>query len=142
MKIDLRSLAVPVIVAGVAALGLVLTTGGTALSAFGEQRQLHVTKQCDKYDGTAGSFCTLTSSNLGRIRVGAKVTYDQAAGIPAGLLDSNVVLDAGHGSRALGRCTLDFAVAQGLCTFADGTGELSGFHARVVVTHLGGTNWA
>jgi hypothetical protein len=50
------------------------------------------------------------------------------------MLDSNVVLDAGDGSRALGRCTLDFATGLGLCTFSDGTGRLAGFHARIDVS--------
>jgi hypothetical protein len=49
-------------------------------------RKLHVTKECSNYDGTAGSFCTITSSNLNELKVGSAVFYDQAAGIPAGLL--------------------------------------------------------
>jgi hypothetical protein len=48
-----------------------------------------------------------------------------------GLLDSNVVLDAGNGNRAVGRCTLDLATNLALCTFSDGTGNFRGFHARV-----------
>ena len=40
--------------------------------------------------------------------------------IPAGMLDSNVVLDAGNGNRAVGRCTLDLVTGLGLCTFSDG----------------------
>jgi hypothetical protein len=58
------------------------------------------------------------------------------------MLDSNIVLDAGDGNRAVGRCTLDFATRLGLCTFSDGTGSLAGFHARVDVSHLGGRDWA
>jgi hypothetical protein len=74
--------------------------------------------------------------------VGAKVIYDQAAGIPAGVLDSNVVLDAGGGSRAVGRCTLDLTTGLGLCAFSDGTGGLAGFHARADVTPpTDGVNW-
>jgi hypothetical protein len=49
------------------------------------------------------------------------------------LLDSNVVLDAERGNRAVGRCTLDLASFKGLCTFSDGTGDLAGFSARVDV---------
>ena len=90
----------------------------------------------------AGSFCTITSSNLSRILVGSTIVYDQAAGIPAGMLDSNVVLDAGNGDRAVGRCTLDFSTGLGLCTFSDGTGRFSGFQARVEVSSLGGYDWA
>ena len=142
MKIHLRSLTAPVAIAGLAALALALTTGGASLSASGEHRQIHVTKECGDYTAKAGSFCTITSSNLRGIRKGSKVVYDQAAGIPTGMLDSNVVLDAGNGDRALGRCTLDFATGRGLCTFSDGTGELAGFHARVEVSHLKDFDWA
>jgi hypothetical protein len=104
--------------------------------------QLHVTKNCQDYTGAAGSFCTITFSNLALILVGSTVTYDQAAGIPAFGLDSNVVLDAGDGNRAMGRCTLDATTGKGLCTFADGTGQFAGFHARVDVSYLGGSDWA
>ena len=93
---------------------------------------------CDEgvfaYTGKAGSFCTITSSNLARIKVGSIVFYDQAAGTPTGLLDSNVILDAGNGNRAVGRCTLELATGLGLCTFSDGTGRFAGFSARVRVS--------
>jgi hypothetical protein len=135
--------AVPVMVAGFVTLTLAMSTGVASVSASsGRNRELRVTKECSKYTGAAGSFCTISSSNLAEIRVGSKVLYDQAAGVPTGLLDSNVVLDAGKGDRALGRCTLDLATGQGLCTFSDGTGRLAGFHARIDVSHLGGPNWA
>src|SRR6266850_1862504 len=124
-----------------AALTLALSGGAVSVSASPERtrnpRNLQVTKECSEYTGGAGSFCTITSSNVRRIPVGTRVTYDQAAGIPTGLLDSNVVLDAGNGNRAVGRCTLDFATLLGLCTFSDGTGRFTGFHARVDVSYLG-----
>ena len=108
---------------------------GTApsLSAATRTGTLHMTKECSEYTGQAGSFCTLKSSNLAAIKVDSKVFYDQALGTPAGLLDSNVVLDAGDGNRAFGRCTLDLSTNLGLCTFSDGTGEFTGFSARVDV---------
>jgi len=114
----------------------------TASARDNERHAGHITKECSQYTGSAGSFCTITSSSLPFIRYGAIVFYDQAAGIPAGLLDSNVVLDAGHGNRALGRCTLDLQNGLGLCTFSDGTGDLAGFHARFDVTPpTDGLNW-
>jgi hypothetical protein len=134
-----------VVIAGFVALTLALSTGRTSVSASErnrKHRQLHATKNCSQYTGAAGSWCTITSSSLPAIKVGSKVLYDQAAGIPAGMLDSNIVLDAGDGNRAVGRCTLDLATGLGLCTFTDGTGELAGFHARVDVSHLGGRDWA
>jgi hypothetical protein len=134
-----------VVIAGFVALILALGTGAASISASErnrKHRQLHATKNCKDYTGAAGSFCTITSSSLPEIKVGSKVIYDQAAGIPEGMLDSNIVLDAGDGNRAVGRCTLDLVTRLGLCTFSDGTGELAGFHARVDVSHLGGRDWA
>ena len=126
---DLRPPLVPVV------LALALSTGAASVSATSQQnRPLHVTKECTEYSGAAGGFCTITSSNLGRIKVGSRVYYDQPAGIPAGLVDSNVVLDAGNGNRAVGRCTLDLTTGLGLCTFSDGTGRFAGFNARVQVS--------
>jgi len=117
------------------ALTLALSTGGTSVSAASEHsKALHVTKEGSQYFGAAGQFRTITSSNLPRIKVGSRVYYDQAAGTPAGLLDSNVVLDAGSGNRAAGRCTLDLSTGLGLCTFSDGTGKFAGFNARVEVS--------
>jgi hypothetical protein len=124
-------------------LALALTISLSTGSAWADDRngQLHVTKECSQDKGAAGDHCTITSSNLAEIKVGSKVFYDQAAGIPAGLLDSNVVLDAGNGNRAVGRCTLDFTTALGLCTFSDGTGQFAGFTARVNVDCRSGCRW-
>jgi hypothetical protein len=57
------------------------------------------------------------------------------------LLDSNVILDAGNGNRAVGRCTLDLMTGLGLCTFSDGLGQFSGFQARVDVDCRSGCRW-
>jgi hypothetical protein len=123
------------VVSSFAALTPALSIGVASVSASAERtRKLHVTKECSEYFGRAGDWCTVTVSNLNRLPVGSKIFYSQAMGSPAGLLDSNVVLDAGGGSRAVGRCTLDLATNLGLCTFSDGTGELARFQARVDVT--------
>lgn len=107
-----------------------LSTGVASVSVASERHgQFHATKDCSEYTFLPGGFCTFTSPNL----AGAKIFYDQAPGVPPGLLDSNVVLDAGHGSRAVGRCTLDLATNLGLCTFSDGTGDLVGLEARIDV---------
>ena len=104
--------------------------------------RLRVTKECTQYTGASGSFCTITGSNVPQIVVGSLVIYDQAAGVPTGMLDSNVILDAGGGNRAIGRCTLDLTTGLGLCTFSDGTGTFAGFHARVRVSPpTDGKNW-
>lgn len=138
-KIKTTSFAL-VLITGVAALGVSLSTGVPSVSASSARAgELHATKECSTYNGTAGSYCTITYSSLPEIRYHSTVTYDQAAGIPAGMLDSNVVLDAGNGDRALGRCTVDLSSYRGLCTFSDGTGQFAGFSARVNVTLDGST---
>ena len=125
-----------------AALTFSMTSGAAPVWAFSEESgDLHVMKECSRSTGAAGSFCTITASNVEPIKVGSKVYYDQAAGTPAGLLDSNVVLDAGAGNRAFGRCSLDLSTGAGLCTFSDGTGQFAGFHARIDVSYMGGPNY-
>jgi hypothetical protein len=112
-----------------------MSTGAAPVSAASPRTgELHATKDCSTYFGRPNDYCTITSSSLDVIKVGSKIYYDQAAGIPTGLLDSNVVLDAGNGDRAMGRCTVEFSDNHGLCTFSDGTGHFAGFRARVNVT--------
>ena len=114
----------------IVALTLSLSAGVASVSSASPQNgQFHATKECTEYTFLPGGFCTFTSPNL----AGAKIFYDQAPGVPAGLLDSNVVLHAGDGHRAMGRCTLDLATNRGLCTFSDGTGDFVGFEARIDV---------
>jgi hypothetical protein len=123
-----------VLIAGAAILTLSL---GTASSAA-QKGQLHAVKECaGTVLGLPGDYCTFTSSSLAQIPVNSRLIYEGVANIPiVGLLDTNVVLDdmTGNGNRALGRCTLDQATFIGLCTFSDGTGALTGFQARLVVT--------
>ena len=127
------------VLAGVCAGALALSTGAVPLSATPEKgRKLHITKECSEWVGNPGDWCTVTVSNVGRVPVGSRIYYDQAAGVPAGLLDSNIVIDAGNGNRAVGRCTLDLATGLGLCTVSDGLGTLAGFEARMDVTCAGG----
>jgi hypothetical protein len=111
---------------------VVMTLGAVPASASSVRHgKFHLTKDCSAYTGKAGSFCTVTASSLPEIVVGSKVFYFQPIIPSTGLLDSNVVLDAGEGNRAVGHCTLDLATALALCTFSDGTGAFWGFHARV-----------
>ena len=79
-----------VVLGGLCVAALVLSAGAQPASAsFERTRRLHVTKECSEYTGAAGSWCTITVSNIGRLPVGSKVLYSQAAGVPAGLLNSN-----------------------------------------------------
>lgn len=118
------------LLAGVAALA----SSTNSVSASPRSGFLQVEKECSEYQGQPGQFCTITSSSLPEIAPGSKVVYTQPANIPVNMLDSNVLLDAGDGNRAIGRCTLDFATGRGLCTFSDGTGRFAGFNARVEVS--------
>ena len=93
---------------------------------------LHVTKECSEYKGGAGDFCTITSSSLEEIEVGAKVIYAEAES--EGSLDTDVVLDAGSGNAAKGHVVLDLAANKGTATFSGGTGKFMGFEAHADVT--------
>jgi hypothetical protein len=132
--------------AGVIAI-FMLVTGITAVSALASADQagnsprsgaLHVTKECSQYNGTAGGFCTITSSTLKAIDRGSRVIYLQPAG--AAGLESDVVLYTGPGNSAFGHVTLSFASLSGVVTFSGGTGQFQGFHAHVIVTFNPVTN--
>jgi hypothetical protein len=102
---------------------------------------LHVTKDCSEYTGLAGSFCTITSSNLKQIAVGSRVVYAKAAG--ATTANTDIILYApGRGNAAFGHVVLDFVTATGTVTFWGGTGKLRGFQARADISYLRGPNWA
>ena len=111
-------------------------------AAFARSGALHVTKECSQYTGLAGGFCTITSSNLKQIEVGSRVVYASAAGATS--LDSDLYLDPpGPGNNiAFGHVVLDFATSRGVVTFSGGTGKFTWLEASVVVSHLGGRNWA
>ena len=98
-----------------------------------------MTKECSQFDGTNGTFCTITSSNLAAIEVGSRVVYATVNGF--GDLDSDVVLDLpGPGNNAaFGHCTLTASVSR--CTFLGGTGKFTHFRATVAVSYLGGPDY-
>src|SRR5947207_2011777 len=73
---------------GSAAASSLATTPGSPRSGA-----LHVTKECSAYTALAGSFCTITSSNVKEIEVGSRIVYAKAADVVAGSLESDVVLD-------------------------------------------------
>jgi hypothetical protein len=126
-----------IVLLATALVAAALAPSGSASSP--RSGDLHATKECSGYTGAAGSFCTITSSNLPAIEVGSKIVYLQPAALltPAG---SDVVLDLpGPGNNtAFGNCSL----AVGHCTFWGGTGKFTWFHASVAVSHLGGPDWA
>jgi hypothetical protein len=117
-------------------------------SNAGDNNERHGTmqlvKSCQKYLGLPGNWCAITQSNLAEIPIntdpssttvdGTVNYYTQAFGIIPNLVDSNVILDAGNGNRAIGRCTFDNITNTGVCNYTDGTGTLAGFSARLEVT--------
>jgi hypothetical protein len=109
----------------VVATGIVATTG----SATPRSGALHVTKECSHYTGAAGSFCTITSSNINTIKPGSRVFYASAANFDTGVLDSDLVIDGPGNNNASGHVVLDLSTFTGTVRFTGGTGEFSHFHA-------------
>jgi len=97
-------------------------------------RKFHLVQECSEYKEATGSFCTIVSSDFAAIPTGSKVFYLQPPVTSLGILDSNIVLDAGQRNRAVGRCTVDLASVAGLCTISDGVGKLAGLQARIDVS--------
>jgi hypothetical protein len=93
---------------------------------------LHVTKECSQYNGTVGSFCTITSSNINAIDPGMRVVY--LAAPSGGVVDADIVLSFEHGSAAYGHVVLNLATKQGHVTLAGGTGRFTWFHADAAVS--------
>jgi hypothetical protein len=119
-----------------------LASDGLSTESSPRSGALHVTKECSEYTRLAGGFCTITSSNLKQIEVGTKVIYAVASG-PT-VLDSDVILDPpGPGNNtAFGHVVLDLVARHGLVTISGGTGKFQHLQASVVVSYLGGRNWA
>jgi hypothetical protein len=91
---------------------------------------LHVTKECSHYTLGAGSFCTITSSNVSAVKPGSRVVYASAAGDPTpGVLDSDLAIDGPGGNIAFGHVVLDLPTLTGVVTLSGGTGVFAHFHA-------------
>lgn len=132
------------ILAGVVAGSFAIAAQARTADTLGARTgALHVTKECSQYQGQAGQFCTITSSNIPWIRAGMRVVYADAAnfGSTPPMLDTDVVLSAGHGSAANGHVILNLANAQGTVTLAGGTGAFAKFHASASVTVDGDGVW-
>jgi hypothetical protein len=95
---------------------------------------LHVTKECSAYTGLAGSYCTITSSNVSAIKVGSRVVYASSAGDPTpGVLDSDLIIDGPGHNTAYGHVVLDLTTFTGVVTFSGGTGEFTHFNAGPII---------
>ena len=124
-----------ILLVAVIAAGVVAAVGSAR--ATPRSGALHVTKECTQYTRLAGSFCTITSSNIPEIEVGSKAIYTIASG--SSVLDTDLTLELpGPGNNAAtGHVVLALAAGQGTVTFSGGTGKFTHFHADVVVTRIG-----
>ena len=112
----------------IAALALV-----PAVSASSQRTgALHLTKDCPKYTGAAGDYCTIVSSNVDAIKVGSRVYYLEA--LDGDSFDGDVMLYAGHSNAAFGHCKVNVSTVTGRCRFTGGVGQFKDFHANVVVS--------
>lgn len=104
-------------------------------------QEFHVTKDCSSYTGHAGDYCTISTSNVAAIPAQSRVVYaSNAIGVD---LDTDVTLyAAGSSDVAFGHCALSLATGIGKCRFSGGTGALAHFHAKAVVSPLGGPMFA
>ena len=104
---------------------------------------LHMVKSCAQYTGLAGSFCTITSSDLKEMPAGTRIVY--ASALVGGVLDSDLYADPpGKGkSIAFGHVVLDLTISppSGLVTFSGGTGKFKHFSATISVTPVSGFDW-
>ena len=120
------------LVLALAAAGIVATAGSATSTDRGAT--LHVTKECSQYTGAAGSFCTITSSNLNAIKAGSRVVYASALGV--GGLDSDLTIYGPGNNRVYGHVVLDlsaFPFIVGEVTLSGGTGKFTHFHAGPLV---------
>ena len=120
-------------VAGCIVVSAFLAASASAAPAF---QPLKLSKECSKYTGDIGSFCTITESNFAPIPVGTKIFYyGPMTGSPL-FTSSSVVIDAGVGNTAIGYCIVEDNANPplGKCAFSAGTGTLAGFQAIATVT--------
>ena len=134
------------LLAAVAAGALAVPSSAANTGSSPRSGALHVTKECSQYSLAAGSFCTITSSNLSAVKPGSRVVYASAAGDPTpGVLDSDLVIDGPGGNTAFGHVVLDLPTLTGVVTFSGGTGEFTHFRAgpiAVACPALPDCSWA
>jgi hypothetical protein len=115
------------LVLAVVAAGIVVTAGSAGPTERGGA--LHVTKECSQYQGGAGEFCTITSSNINAIKPGSRVFYASAANFTFGVLVSDLAIDGPGNNTAFGHVVLDLSTFTGVVTLSGGTGVFTHFHA-------------
>ena len=119
-------------VAMLVAVTFALVLAVPALAAAPRSGILHLTKECSQYTGEAGSFCTITSSNLKAIPVGTRDVGLGAVGTD-GSVDFDIVFETRGANAAFGHATICGPCEVGTVTFDGGTGEFKKFHANLVL---------
>ena len=102
---------------------------------------LHLTKECSEYTGEAGSFCTVTSSNVDAIPIGSVIVYAEADTADGGS-DTDLVINTPNGDTAYGHVDLDGPTQTGTVTLSGGTGQLANFAADLVVAPLAAPSYS
>jgi hypothetical protein len=117
-------------------------TTASLSESFPRSGAVHLTKDCTLYTGLAGSFCTITASNLPEIEVGSTIVYATAA-TPTSV-DSDMILDPPEpgNNAASGHVIVDRVAGRSDITFSGGTGKFTHFSATIVGTRLPGRIWA
>ena len=130
----MKHIMIPALIAG---FGLVLAP----MPAFSVEGTLKVTKECSKYTGEAGSYCTIVSSNCDAIANGSKIVYTEAATTSGGL-DTDIVINTPNGDIGYGHVVLDGATETGKVTLKGGTGQLSKLSGDLVIAPLEKPNYS
>ena len=117
------------LLAAVAAGAFAVASSAENTASSHRSGELQVTKNCSQYTGAAGSFCTITSSNLNTIKPGSRVVYASAANPAAGVLDSDLVIQGPGHNTAFGHVVLDLSTLSGTVTLSGGTGKFTHFDA-------------
>jgi hypothetical protein len=127
----------------IAASILMLAALAPAVAATPRSGDIHIVKECSEFQGQAGGFCTITSSNVPAIPADTRVIYLSALAAPYTVLDTDIVLDPpGPGNNmAFGHVVLNLVSGTGLVTFSGGTGVFTWFHGSAPVSYLGGVDW-
>ena len=129
MKHALALIAVAVTAAILASVGSATPAGGVSA--------LQITKECSQFDGTAGTFCTITSSNVASITRDMKVVYLQADS-GGQVFESDVVLALTtlpcQCDQAYGHVAVNNTTGKGRITISGGTGVFAGFFASAAVS--------
>jgi hypothetical protein len=125
----MRTSRLSMVLAFVAIAALAIAPAASATPRSGD---VTIVKDCSDYQGGAGQFCTITSSNIRAIPADTRIVY--ASAIDGAVLDTDISLSVGPGNVATGHCTLNFLALPGVCTISGGTGKFVHFQARVVVS--------